>query len=65
MRLVLLRVSVLWLGLAAGVQAAPWDLPPLDRVLNYQPRQHLQVFTADGVEIGAFGAERRFYVPIA
>ncbi|MDH4060988.1 MAG: PBP1A family penicillin-binding protein [Aquincola sp.] len=65
MRLALLRVSVLWLALAAGVQAAPWDLPPLDRVLNYQPRQHLQVFTADGVEIGAFGAERRFYVPIA
>jgi len=64
MRLTLLRAPVLSLALAAGAQAAPWDLPPLDPVLNYQPRQHLQVFTADGVEIGSFGAERRFYVPI-
>ncbi len=50
---------------AAPAQAAPWDVPPLDRVLNYQPRQPLAVFTSDGVEIAAFGAERRQFVPIA
>lgn len=53
------------LGLTAGAQAAPWDIPPLDKALNYQPKLPLQVFTADGVEIAAFGAERRQFVPIA
>ncbi len=41
------------------------QLPLLDRVTRYQPRQPLQVFTADGVEIAQFGAERRQFVPIA
>ncbi len=52
--------------LLAGAVAwyAP-QLPPLDRVTRYQPRQPLQVFTADGVEIAQFGAERRQFVPIA
>jgi penicillin-binding protein 1A len=40
-------------------------VPNLDRALNYHPKQPLQVFTADGVEIAAFGAERRQFVPIA
>jgi penicillin-binding protein 1A len=53
------------LGAGAPAAAAPWDLPPLDRALNYQPKQPLSVFTADGVEIAAFGAERRQFVPIA
>ena len=55
----------LLLGAALSTaQAAPWDVPDLDRALNYQPKQPLQVFTADGVEIAAFGAERRQFVPI-
>ncbi|OYT95743.1 MAG: penicillin-binding protein, partial [Pseudomonas sp. PGPPP3] len=41
------------------------QLPPLDRVTSYQPRQPLQVFTADGVEIAQFGTERRQFVPVA
>ena len=49
---------------AAPVHAA-WELPPLDKVLNYQPKQPLQVLTADGVEIAQFGAERRQFLPIA
>jgi penicillin-binding protein 1A len=47
--------------------AAAWywrDLPPLTKVTDYQPRQHLQVLTADGAEIAAFGSERRIFVPI-
>ncbi len=51
--------------LAAPAAQAAWELPPLDRVLNYQPKQPLQVFTADGVEIAQFGAERRQFLPIA
>jgi penicillin-binding protein 1A len=64
------------LGLAAGlgigmVGAAALavslvlpQLPPLDSVTDYQPRQPLQILTSDGVEIAQFGAERRHYVPI-
>jgi len=40
------------------------QLPPLDKVTAYQPRQPLQVFTADGVEIAQFGTERRQFTPI-
>lgn len=46
-------------------QAALIDLPPIDRITHYQPKLPLQVFTADGVEIAQFGAERRIYTPLA
>jgi penicillin-binding protein 1A len=59
-----LLLAALWVAPALSV-AAPWDLPDLDRALRYQPKQPLSVFTADGVEIAAFGAERRQFVPIA
>ena len=69
----------LWRGLLIGVLGAAmlgvallagsiaWygpRLPSLDPVTTYQPRQPLQVFTADGVEIAQFGSERRQFVPI-
>ncbi len=67
--------TVAWALLVLGVvavavllSAVAWitpQLPPLDRVTDYQPRQPLQVFTADGVEIAQFGNERRQFVPIA
>ena len=74
------RHQRLWRGLLIGglgtvmaavallVLVVAWygpQLPSLDPVTTYQPRQPLQVFTADGVEIGQFGAERRQFVPIA
>jgi penicillin-binding protein 1A len=40
------------------------QLPDLSSLTHYQPKQPLRVFTADGVEIGGFGSERRFYQPI-
>jgi len=52
----LLAVAVAWYGS---------QLPPLTKVTEYRPRQHLQVFTADGVEIAQFGSERRMFVPLA
>jgi penicillin-binding protein 1A len=54
---------VLTIGLAAA-----WyypQLPPLDRVTDYQPRQPLQVFTREGTEIAQFGAEHRIFTPLA
>lgn len=48
-----------------AVQAATFDLPPIDKIVHYQPKLPLQVYTADGVEIAQFGAERRIYMPLA
>ena len=59
-----LAPAALWLG-PPPAAAATFDLPPIDRIVNYQPKLPLQVFTADGVEIAQFGAERREYVPLA
>ena len=53
--IVLLGGALLWYG---------WDLPSTDEATDYKPRQHMQVFTADGVEIAQFGTERRLYVPV-
>ena len=50
---------------APALQASPFDLPPLDSIVNYQPKLPLQVFTADGVEIAQFGTERREYLPLS
>jgi penicillin-binding protein 1A len=63
----LIGALVLLAALALG-GAFAWysrDLPPLDKATDYRPLQHLQVLTADGVEIAQFGTERRLFVPIA
>src|SRR5450830_711385 len=48
------------LTLVAGVLMYP-NLPDTSALSNYQPKQPLRVYTADGVEIGGFGSERRVY----
>jgi penicillin-binding protein 1A len=66
-----------WAGIAAAAAGAAlaltlalavawlWpSLPPLDRVTNYQPRQHLLVLSSDGIELAQFGSERRIFTPI-
>ena len=66
--LVLAGLAALVLGLLVLGALALWhaqDLPPLDKATQYRPQQHLQVLTADGVEIAQYGAERRVFVPIA
>ena len=68
-RLVLWLIGGLVLFAASLVAlAALWywpQLPSLDKVTDYQPRQPLQVFTQDGVELAQFGSERRRFVPLA
>ncbi|MCK6426592.1 MAG: PBP1A family penicillin-binding protein [Burkholderiaceae bacterium] len=54
--------SLLLLGVATA--AILPQLPSLDEVIEYRPRQPLQVLTRDGVEIAQFGSERRQFVPI-
>ena len=39
------------------------QLPDTSGLANYQPKQPLRVYTADGVEIGGFGSEKRQFVP--
>ena len=56
-------LAALLLGLAFAWYAR--DLPALDKATAYRPLQHLQIVTADGVEIAQFGSERRVFVPIA
>lgn len=60
--LVSLTLGLAVLPLGAG---AAFDLPSIDRIVQYQPRLPLQVVTADGVEIAQFGAERRVFVPLS
>ncbi|HEX5687870.1 MAG TPA: PBP1A family penicillin-binding protein [Ideonella sp.] len=55
--------GLLVLGIAVALTLP--NLPSLDRVTDYQPRQPLTVLTRDGVEIAQFGAERRIYLPLA
>ncbi|MDT8998891.1 PBP1A family penicillin-binding protein [Paucibacter sp. APW11] len=57
-----LGLIVLLLGIAAAVVIP--NLPSLDNLTDYQPKQPLRVYTADEQLIGEFGAERRHYLPL-
>ncbi len=66
--LLLMLAAAVGVAVVAVVGTLLWyasDLPALDKATEYRPRQHMQVFTADGVEIAQFGTERRLFVPIA
>jgi penicillin-binding protein 1A len=39
--------------------------PDLTELTDYRPKQPLRVYTRDGIEIGQFGAERRYLLPIS
>ena len=55
----MLAIGVLVLGIATFMVYP--QLPSLDTLTDYQPKQPLRVFTSDGVQIGGFGSERRIY----
>jgi penicillin-binding protein 1A len=50
------------IGLALAV-AYP-NLPEISSLTDYRPKLPMRVFTADGVQIGEFGEERRNFTPI-
>ncbi|WP_418315174.1 penicillin-binding protein 1A [Piscinibacter sakaiensis] len=60
-----LVLALATIGPALPAAHAEWELPAIDKIVNYQPKLSLQVFTADGVEMAQFGTERRQFVPIA
>ncbi len=57
-------LSVLLLAGIALAVAYP-NLPEVDALTDYRPKLPLRVFSADGVQVGEFGEERRNFVPIA
>ena len=50
-------------GLALAV-AYP-NLPEISSLTDYRPKLPLRVYSADGVQLGEFGEERRTFMPIA
>ncbi|MFN8895153.1 MAG: transglycosylase domain-containing protein, partial [Betaproteobacteria bacterium] len=58
-----LLALLLLVGVALAV-AYP-NLPAIDAVTDYRPKLPLRVFSADGVQLGEFGDERRNFTPIA
>lgn len=49
------------LGLTAALLSP--QLPDTRGLAHYQPKQPLRVYTADGIEIGGFGSEKRQFLP--
>jgi len=58
----LLGLIVLLLGIAAALIYP--TLPDIAEMSDYRPKQPLRVYTADGVQIGEYGAERRRFLPL-
>ncbi|MBH9553797.1 penicillin-binding protein 1A [Inhella gelatinilytica] len=67
------RLALWILSLAAGVAlltgtlaAVLWQqLPDLNALSDYQPKQALRILSADGELLGEFGTERRRFVPLS
>ncbi|MDM0021574.1 penicillin-binding protein 1A [Variovorax saccharolyticus] len=59
--------TVVVLAIAGGIAVATIDrrLPELSALSDYQPKQPLRVYSADGALIGEFGEERRNLTPFA
>jgi len=57
-------VSLLLVVLLALAVAYP-NLPEIESLADYRPKLPLRVFSADGIQLGEFGEERRNFVPIA
>jgi penicillin-binding protein 1A len=58
-------VAAFLLALIAAIVVVSAQLPELDEITHYQPRQPLEIMTRDGVELAQFGPERRRFMPLA
>ena len=58
-------VLSLLLVVALALAVAYPNLPEIASLADYRPKLPLRVFSADGVQIGEFGEERRNFMPIA
>ena len=56
-------LSVLLL-LAIALTVAYPNLPAIDGIIDYRPKLPMRIYSADGLLIGEYGEERRYFVPI-
>ncbi|HPP82767.1 MAG TPA: transglycosylase domain-containing protein, partial [Rubrivivax sp.] len=54
----------LLLVVAVALAVAYPNLPQIGALTDYRPKLPLRVYSADGVQLGEFGEERRNFVPI-
>ena len=57
-------VLALVVALVVAVVVVSEQLPELDEITHYQPRQPLEIVTREGIELAQFGPERRRFVPV-
>lgn len=63
--ILLLTLLIVAAGLAGiAISMTYPKLPSLDVLTDYKPKIPLRIYTADGVQIGEFGEERRSFTPI-
>ena len=63
--LVLAGVFALLFVVGLALAVAYPNLPEISSLTDYRPKLPLRVYSADGIQIGEFGEERRTFVPIA
>lgn len=62
---IILGIGIVGIALAGLAAALIYpNLPPLETLTDYKPRQPLRVYTGDGALIAEFGEERRAFVAI-
>jgi penicillin-binding protein 1A len=50
--------------LITAIVVVSQQLPELDEITHYQPRQPLEIVTREGIELAQFGPERRRFMPV-
>jgi penicillin-binding protein 1A len=58
-------VCAILVALIAAVVVVSEQLPELDEITHYQPRQPLEIVTREGIELAQFGPERRRFMPLS
>jgi len=58
-------VCAILTALIVAVVVVSEQLPELDEITHYQPRQPLEIVTREGIELAQFGPERRRFMPLA
>ena len=58
-------VCAVLVALIVAVVVVSQQLPELDEITHYQPRQPLEIVTREGIELAQFGPERRRFMPLA
>ena len=57
-------VCALLAALIVSIVVVSEQLPELDEITHYQPRQPLEIVTREGIELAQFGPERRRFMPV-